>query len=224
MVTGFGKNARNILLALHKDPDIEVVEAANGVRFGADLMTPWETYGTGPINPNLLQAIQGDPPKERMASYGLYTIDEIINKCKPDIYLRIEDIWAFGDYHKKPWWNKINKVLWTTLDSVPILDQALQMEPLCDKMLVWASFAEKAMKELGHENVETLHGAVDYTNFKPLENRNEIRERLNLKDDFVIGFVFKNQLRKSVPNLLQGFKKFKKDYPDTKAKLLLHTN
>ena len=66
--------------------------------------------------------------------------------------------------------NKINKVLWTTLDSLPILDQALQMEPECDKMLVWASFAEEAMKKLGHKNVETLHGAVDYSNFKPLDN------------------------------------------------------
>ena len=47
---------------------------------------------------------------------------------------------------QKPWWNKINKILWTTLDSVPILEQALQMEPHCDKMLVWASFAEYEMK------------------------------------------------------------------------------
>ena len=39
MVTGFGKNARNILLALHEDPNIEVFEAANGVRFGTDLLT-----------------------------------------------------------------------------------------------------------------------------------------------------------------------------------------
>ena len=224
LVTGFGKNARNILLALYKDPDIEVIEAANGPRFGSDLMTPWESYGTGPVNLNLLQAIQGDPSKERMASYGLYTIDEIVERCKPDVYLGVEDIWAFSEYQNKPWWNKINKVLWTTLDSVPILDQALQMEPLCDKMLVWASFAEKAMKELGRNNVETLHGAVDYTNFKPLNNRDKIRKKLNLQDDFVIGFVFKNQLRKSVPNLLKGFKTFKENCPQANAKLLLHTD
>ena len=224
LVTGFGKNAKNILLALHEDPDIEVVEAANGSKFGADLLTPWESYGTHPSNPSILQAIQGDAPKERMAQYGFYTIDEIIEKCKPDVYLGVEDIWAFAEYNKKPWWNKINKVLWTTLDSLPILDQALQMEPHCDKMLVWASFAEKAMKEIGHKNVETLHGAVDYSHFKPLENRNEIRKRFGIDDQYVIGYVFKNQLRKSVPNLLQGFKFFKEKNPDIKTKLLLHTD
>ena len=110
------------------------------------------------------------------------------------------------------------------MDSVPILDQALQMEPYCDKMLVWASFAEQEMKKLGRNNVETLHGAVDYTNFKPLDNRDEIRKKFNLSDNYVIGFVFKNQLRKSVPNLLDGFRKFKKNNPKSKAKLLLHTD
>ena len=224
LVTGFGKNAKNILLALHKDPDIEVVEAANGVKFGADLMTPWESHGTHPSDPNILQQIQGDQAKERMAQYGFYTIDRIIEETKPDIYLGVEDIWAFTDYQKKPWWNKINKVLWTTLDSLPILDQAIQMEPHCDKMLVWASFAEEEMKRLGHKKVETIHGAVDYSNFFPLENRKDIRKRFGIDDDYIIGFVFKNQLRKSVPNLLQGFKTFKEQNPEVKAKLLLHTD
>ena len=224
LVTGFGKNARNILLALHKDPDVEVIEAGNGVKHKVNLATPWESYGTHPSDPNILEQIQGDSQKERVAQYGFYTIDEIVEKCKPDVYLGVEDIWAFPEYEKKPWWNKINKVLWTTLDSLPILDQALQMEPLCDKMLVWASFAEEEMKRLGHKNVETLHGAVDYSNFKPLENRKEIRQRFNIDDSYVIGFVFKNQLRKSVPNLLQGFKKFKEQNKNVKAKLLLHTD
>tara|TARA_R110000765_G_scaffold6679_1_gene20483 strand:- start:1239 stop:2945 length:1707 start_codon:yes stop_codon:yes gene_type:complete len=224
LITGFGKNAKNILLALYKDPDIEVIEAGNGGRFGVDMLTPWESYGTHPTNPNILNFIQGDSSKERMASYGFYSIDEIVEKCEPDIYLGIEDIWAFTEYNQKPWWNKINKVLWTTLDSLPILDQALQMEPHCDKMLVWASFAEKAMKELGHKNVETLHGAVDYTHFKPLDNRGQIRKNFNLQDQYIIGYVFKNQLRKSVPNLLQGFKIFKEENPKVKTKLLLHTD
>ncbi len=224
MVTGFGKNARNILLALHQDPNIEVFEAANGVRFGTDLLTPWKSYGTLNQHPNVLQQIQGDGLKERYNSYGGYAIDEIVEDCKPDIYIGVEDIWAFPQYEEKPWWNKINKILWTTLDSVPILDQALQMEPHCDKMLVWASFAEQEMKKLGRKNVETLHGAVDYTNFKPLDNRDEIRKRFNLSDNYVIGFVFKNQLRKSVPNLLDGFRKFKEKNPQAKPKLLLHTD
>ena len=55
LITGFGKNARNILLALYKDPDIEVIEAGNGSKFGSDLLTPWRSYGTHPTNTNILQ-------------------------------------------------------------------------------------------------------------------------------------------------------------------------
>ena len=224
MVTGFGKNMKNILLALHEDPDIEVVEAANGVPFGKDLQTPWESYGTYPNNPRILQVLQKEPAKKRAAQYGYYNIDDIVEKVNPDVFLGIEDVWAFREYEKKPWWNTTKKIIWTTLDSLPILDQALDMEPKCDQMLVWASFAEDAMKELGHDTVATVHGAVDYSHFKPLENRDELRKLHNLDDSYVIGFVFKNQLRKSVPNLLEGFNRFRKENPEVKAKLLLHTD
>ena len=91
-------------------------------------------------------------------------------------------------------------------------------------MLVWASFAEEAMKDLGHETVATVHGAVDYSHFKPLDNRNELRNLHAVDSDFVIGYVFKNQLRKSVPNILEGFKKFKEKNPEVSTKLLLHTD
>ena len=215
MVTGFGKNMRNILLALHKDPDIEIIEAANGVKQGVNMLTPWESYGTLLNDQAKASIVAGDPHKDRADAYGGYVIDQIIEDCKPDVYLGIEDIWAFGQYETKPWWNKINKVLWTTLDSIPILDQALHMAPKCDKFLVWASFAQDEMEKLGHKGVETLHGAVDYSYFKPLKNKNEIRKRFGLEDDFLIGFVFKNQLRKSVPNLLEGFKIFKNKNPES---------
>ena len=220
MITGFGKNAKNLLLAFHNDPDIEVIEAANGVPYGVDVKTPWKCYGTVPSDQNTINEIGGDGYKQRMASYGAYTIDKIIEDCQPDIYLGIEDIWAFKDFDKKPWWNKLKTIIWTTLDSVPILEDTFEIAPKCDKFLVWASFAEEEMKKAGFENVKTIHGAIDYSNFKPLSNKNEIRKKFNLEDSFVI----KNQLRKSVPNLLEGFKIFKQKNPNSNLKLLLHTD
>jgi hypothetical protein len=54
------------------------------------------------------------------------------------------------------------------------------------------------------------------------EKRKNLRERFELSSEFIIGFVFRNQLRKSVPNLLEGFKAFKRECVN--AKLLLHTH
>jgi len=218
MVTGFGKNMKNILLALFNDQDIEIIEAGNGLYFGANTNMPWKTYGTASNNPALNQS------NPQAASYGAYTIDEIIEDCKPDVYVGIEDIWAFRDFDKKLWWNDIPKIIWTTLDSLPLLPDTQKMYSQVNRFLVWASFAENEMKKNGMPNVETLHGAIDYSHFKPLENREQIRSKFNLNDSFVVGFVFKNQLRKSVPNILQGFKIFKEKNPSSNAKLLLHTD
>lgn len=221
-LTGFGRAMKNILIRLYQDPRFEVIEAANGFHFGKTLSTPWKSYGTYPSDPRVLQEISNDPHKERLASYGNYTIDEIIKLEKPDVVIGMEDIWAF-DWHKKIWFDKLSTIIWTTLDSLPIIDQAYHLAPKVDKFLVWASFAEKEMKTKGFD-VETLHGPIDYSHFYPLEEnkKKELRSKFGLQDNFVIGFVFKNQLRKSVPNLLEGFKIFKEKNPD--AKLLLHTD
>jgi glycosyltransferase involved in cell wall biosynthesis len=224
--TGFGKNAGNILRLLAESGEFEIAEAANGVGFGADHHMPWKFYGTYPTDKRVLAEIQNDHIKQRLAAYGHYKIDDIIEDFQPDIYLGIEDIWAFGGFDKRFWWDKLSPVIWTTLDSVPITDEAKHFADKASKFLVWATFAEDELKKLGHNNVQTLHGGVDLSHFKPLlpEEVKSRRESFGLDDKFVIGFVFKNQLRKSVPNLLDGFKRFQDRNPSTKAKLLLHTD
>jgi hypothetical protein len=58
------------------------------------------------------------------------------------------------------------------------------------------------------------------------EERLQLRQQNNIEEDaFVIGFVFRNQLRKSVPNLLEGYAKWKKENkPTQKTYLLFHTH
>jgi len=223
--TGFGKNLKNILIELSKDDRFEVFEAANGLKYSEEAYTPWKTYGTFPKQEFILSQINNSS-KQRAASYGFYCIEKIVKKVKPDIYIGIEDIWAFKQFETQEWWKKTKKIIWTTLDSSPILEEAYEKYNQCEKMFVWASFAEKEMKEKGCKNVKTLHGAIDNKNFFPLgdNTREKLRRHSNLQDNFVVGFVFKNQLRKSVPNLLEGFKRFKLKNPESKPKLLLHTD
>ena len=154
--TGFGK--------------YNIVELANGVQWEetATKLLPWECRGSMPP-PNEMQALT--PEQQRMEGYGLKLVDKAIKEFKPDVYIGMEDIWAFNSYHTKPWWNKINTLIWTTLDSLPILPQAVEYAPKIKNYYVWASFAEKAMKEMGYHNVKTLRGSLDTSKFFRLSDK-----------------------------------------------------
>jgi glycosyltransferase involved in cell wall biosynthesis len=223
--TGFGKHKKNILRYLFRTNKYEIFELANGLpKFSPETSkTPWKTYGSLP-DERTLASIKDDQNQVRLASYGVFTIDDIIKDVKPDVYIGIEDIWAFDGFFDKPWWNKINSMIWTTLDSLPILDSAIDAAPKVKNYYVWSSFAERFFKQMGYDHIKTLRGSLDCSKFFRMDDhrRANLRKKFGLKDEFIIGFVFRNQLRKSVPNLLEGFKIFKNQAPN--AKLLLHTH
>src|SRR6056300_515606 len=226
--TGFGKHKKNLLKYLYQTDKYDIVELVNAKKEKDEALSllPWKAIGTLPEDPLVLQQISKDKTRYRNAGYGHESIQNIIKKEKPDIYLGIEDVWAFSGFTEKNWWSKINCIVHTTLDSLPLLPDAVKMAPKIKNYYVWASFAEKAMSELGHEHVKTIRGTLDTDNFYKIndQKRQDLRRKFNISDDFIIGFVFRNQLRKSVPNLLEGFKLFKSKNPSSKAKLLLHTH
>ena len=226
--TGFGKNAKNILRYLYSTGKYEIVEAANGMLHDSPetKRQPWKCHGTMPNQQKAEQLKAQDPNIQNSLGYGAGMIDELIQLEKPDIYIGTEDIWGFNGYWDKPWWTKINSMIWTTLDSLPILPDAVNAAPKIKNYYVWASFAERAMKQMGYDHVKTLRGCLDTSKFFKLEKnrREQLREQFGLSDSFLVGFVFRNQLRKSVPNLLDGFNLFRIHNPKANAKLLLHTH
>lgn len=221
--TGFGKHKKNIMLHLAKTGKYNLVELANGVAQNDDQLDklPW-TCEAGLPDVSSIQNLSNKDKND--VAYGLYTIDDVVKKHKPDVYIGIEDIWAFDKIVFKPWFKEINNVIWTTLDSLPILPTAINYSPLIKNYFVWATFAQKALNDLGFDNVKTLHGTLNTEDFYRLDSskRQELRGKFGLTDEFVIGFVFRNQLRKTVPALLEAFVDIKKSIP--KAKLLLHTS
>ena len=202
--TGFGKNAKNILKHLYSTGKYDLVEFANGLQWSNPTLKklPWPCFGALPDDPALLDKLNKDPQLGRAAGYGANMIDQIIKQEKPDLYLGIEDIWAFNGFTQRPWWNKTNCMIWTTLDSLPILPDAISNAPKIKNYYVWASFAQKAINDAGHSHVKTLHGSLDTDTFYRLKDdkRQGMRNYHGIDQSaFIVGFVFRNQLRKSVP-------------------------
>ena len=182
--TGFGKNCKNVLIHLQKTGKYEIMEASNGFMKSNKALQklPWKCVGTLPDSEQRIRELNKDPNLARAASYGGETIDSIIKDFKPDIYVGVEDIWGFSDFWKKKWWNKPNCMIWTTLDSEPILPLAVEAAREIKHYYCWASFAEKAMRKLGHNHVKTLHGIVENKNFYKLEDnlRKKVRSASSL--------------------------------------------
>jgi glycosyltransferase involved in cell wall biosynthesis len=227
--TGFGRSMKALLTYLYKTGKYELVHYSCGVNYSNPSLqkTPWRSVGCLPDNQQELDALQRDPNSARNAGYGAHYLDRVINEEKPDIYIGVQDFWGTDFALDKNWWNKIPSVIWTTLDSLPLLPAAIEKAPKIKNYWIWSSFATNELHRLGFNHVKTVHGALDDKQFYKLSKRQrqEIRQRFGLAlDSFVVGFVFRNQLRKSVPNLMEGFKIFKGSNPKANAKLLLHTS
>lgn len=230
--TGFGRHSRSILTYLYKTGKYDICEFATGINWSnpETQRVPWKCHGVLPDNQQEVSYLVKDGLVDqnlaRAVHYGAHHIDSVIKEHQPDIYVATEDIWAYDNYWNKKWWDKISSILHTTLDSLPILKQAVDAAPKIKNYFVWAKFAEEALHKLGHKHVKTLHGAIDTDMFHRLsdEKRDDLRKVQNLsKKAFIVGFVFRNQLRKSVDKLLHGFKMFLDENPKTDAYLLLHT-
>ena len=228
--TGFGRNSKCVLSHLYNTDKYEIHHYCCGVAQNNPALsrTPWKAIGTLPGAEHQIKELEKDPQAIRMASYGSLFLDPVIKEVKPDIYIAVQDIWGIDFSTSRPWFNKINTALWTTLDSLPILPSAINAAKKAENFWVWSKFAEKNMHEQGLTNVKTMHGALDVSFFykKTKEEKLFLRSKFKMtENDFIIGFVFRNQLRKSVPNLLEGFSMWKKSCPEAKnAKLLLHTH
>ena len=123
--TGFGRNTKALLSYLHKTGKYEIVSYCCGNAKSSPTLqrTPWKSIGTLPDDQNQLAQLNKDPGQARMASYGAHLIDEVVKQEKPDVYIAVQDIWGVDFAVGKPWFDKINSIIWTTLDSLTLCDR-----------------------------------------------------------------------------------------------------
>ena len=227
--TGFARIAKTVLSYLYKTGKYEIVHYCAGTSIATPELkkTPWKSIGCLPVCENEIAEINKDPHIQRQAQYGAYYIDRVIKEEKPDIYIAAQDIWGVDFSINKKWFGNINSVIWTTLDSLPILPTAIEAAKKVKNLWIWSDFATQSLNNMGFDHVKTVHGPIESDKFYklPTEERATLRKNFDIAEDtFVIGYVFRNQLRKSVPNLLEGYKIFKDKNPSIKSKLLLHTH
>lgn len=232
--TGLAENGKTLLKYLWKTGKYDLAEYCSQVSVADPALstTPWKSYGCLPTDPRAVQELNADPGKARNAQYGAWNIDAVVKEWKPTIYLGSDDPWGFpkGDYMDHPWWKAINPILHITVDSLPILEQVYEQAELTRNYYTWARFAMKEMHakdaaKYGH--VGQIYGAMDTAKFAPIADneRADLRKRFGINDSTVVFlFVGRNQLRKQYVQVLEAFAHFKREKPQSDAKLHFHTS
>lgn len=226
--TGFGRTMKFLLSYLYKTGKYEISEYSAGPINWSHPMCksmPWPCFGAQPDNPMELEPFRGDPAQMTAIEYGAYNIDRFLKQQKPDVLIMTEDIWGIP-YFDKPWINKFPHVFWTPIDSTPILPIFEQNKDKFGHLWVKARFAKEALDKKGIKS-EYFPDLIGSHEFYPLsaEEKKSVRRKYGIADDTLIfGFVFRNQLRKLVGTLIEGFSIFKKENPNVDAKLFLHTS
>lgn len=222
--TGFGKHARILLQWLTKN-GYDAFEMAAGYTADNPKLKglPWRAYGLTKDEKHL----NSQDGVRQLNGYGAFGLDEVIKKEKPDFIIAIEDSWAWHGllgraiYRKNP----ENWLFWSPQDSLPILDAQLEFAREVKNYAVKAPFAQKAFADQGIDT-KFLGALSDFQKFYPdRESGRELRRKSGIDDStLTFGFVFRNQLRKLVTPLIEGFKLFKDKNPNQKAKLIFHTD
>ena len=228
--TGFGKQCKLLLSYLYKTGKYEIINAAQGVPKDGHGHNkyPWVTVGTIPNDPNKIQQINQDPNLARAAAYGQLEISNLVKEYKPDVVFAINDTWGSQFVTEQPFFKKIPTVLWNTFDSLPLLPDTITKANEIKNYWTWSDFARKEFHKLGFPHVKNQYPLVNTKNFYklPEEKIAEIKARFGLPQDaFIIGFVFRNQLRKLINTQIEAYAMFKKANPEIKNTFLYtHTH
>lgn len=231
--TGFSNNARALLPYLWKTGKYEIFHLVQSTGDDPNLQRfPWVSEGC--LKPQYIdgQRWNNDEGYRRFCSYANPAVEDFILKNKIEVLILQEDGWAFEIpvYLNSKWFPYIkdNVLLHTTIDSLNILPTYKEWAERCPNFWCWASFAERALKKENpdkYKNVKTVYACMDVENYNPtpLDKKNELRKRNNIDLDTVMFFhLGRSQLRKLYPFTIEAFAKFKKRYPNYKAKLAIH--
>lgn len=229
--TGFGRNCLNLLSYIYKNyKNIEIVLVAGGMTdFNSEFQRyPWKIRGALPANQHILNELQKNEAQMRLASYGDLQIEQITKEEKPDIVLAIEDEWGICFLKNKKFFNNIPVIFWSTLDSRPLLPEAINTCSKSQHYWTWSEFAAKDLRNIHNlKHCKTQYPCINTSEFYRLENHKKIQLRKEFgipEDSIIFGFVFRNQPRKLVNKLIEGYSIFKKQNPEIKNTLLyLHT-
>ena len=168
---------------------------------------------------------------QNINQFGANIFDKVCAEFQPDILVCHRDNWMDSFTLRSPFRSWFKLFWYPTVDSHPQAEEWIQDYELCDLVGAYSDYGIHVLKQQSKKIrlfPTPMRPGVDLTTFKPLDKK-AIREKYCLNPDIpIIGTVQRNQSRKQILDLIDGFALMKKRFkgvPEVdKAVLLLHTS
>ena len=153
--------------------------------------------------------------------YGNDIVDAHAQHFKADVVISLMDVWVLHEYGKKD----MRWIPYMPIDMDPVPEKVVKSLDGAYRVVSYAKWGKQMLDGIGIENTYIPHG-VDCKIFAP-QDKAEAKRKMNLDPDaFVIGMVAANKgipSRKAFPENLQAVANWKREHPERKVHLYLHT-
>jgi glycosyltransferase involved in cell wall biosynthesis len=154
---------------------------------------------------------------------GRSVFERVIDEFKPDVVVTLGELWMLDWLPAHPARRRIKWVAYVPVDGGPFYPPWGAILKDADELVAMSQFGKTILQSgLSDRLINLIPHGVNTKCFRPLENRDTLRNHPRLANKFIIGCVARNQARKNIPALVSAFAEVATINP--KAHLYLHMN
>lgn len=203
LFTGFGRVTRELLCHLAYAGQYEIACVGwgyDGWPFDRRHL-PFEIYPSAP------------------GSLGRDSLPRAIHEFRPDLLITLGDIWMVEWLSSEEAIRNLSLLPYVPIDGQPLYPPWNNFLDSVEAVVACSKYGARLLKASGTSaNVHTIYHGVNTSVFRPLAPSRPSF----LEEKFVVGCVARNQPRKNLPVLIEGFAEFARDKKD--VVLYLHSD
>jgi len=204
--TGNGKISRHFVSQMNKRNECEIAVLGRGF-----MGWPGESRQCGCI---IYPMDMGRPYPEIMRSVCMEFHPQVIISCL--------DMWQIDWIEPAKHGNAVTNIGYISIYGSPVPLSWKRVVKNLDLAVCYSEFGRMVLKEfMPFTSIDMIPLGVDTTMYRPLDNRAETKKEMGVDNKFVVGCLARNQVRKRLDKLIEGFALFAMDKED--AALYLKT-
>jgi len=158
-----------------------------------------------------------------IGQFGRDTLPQAIQEFQPDILITLADLWMINWIVDLPERKRLKYWGYFPIDGEPLHPSWASVIKAMDVVITYSTYAQQLVENaIPSVKVEMIYHGVDTESFQPLADKEDIKTRYGLENQFIVGCVARNQPRKQLPILIKAFVQFCQDKDD--VLLYLHTD